>query len=162
MCIRDRYQRRVRGVQPRPRTQQQGVQGHSPPMSFNATAYSQGLDRDRTPSETEAKLLEQQLQVPSQEFVQRGDDILRIEREVTEVAEISQDLAVMIDSQKPLIATTDHNIDATADNTARGNENLRKAVSGRNWKQKICCGILLMLSIFNMICIIIIIKRQSK
>eukprot|EP00656_Telonema_subtile_P002140 TRINITY_DN10928_c0_g1_i2.p1 TRINITY_DN10928_c0_g1~~TRINITY_DN10928_c0_g1_i2.p1 ORF type:complete len:135 (+),score=37.83 TRINITY_DN10928_c0_g1_i2:194-598(+) len=134
-------------------------------MSFqdnNAYASVDHMGRQKTDSEVEAQLMSDQLQVPAAQLQQRNDNILTIERDLEEIAGVVQDVAVLVDNDRTKVAAIDQHLDDTTNNTGAGNENLRKAVSGRNWKQSCCCAILGLLSIFNTVCIIIIIKRQSK
>merc|ERR1711907_145547 len=136
-------------------------------MSFEDSGSYQRVpqdnhDRNRTPSEADAQALQAQLQVPAHELQARNNNLLTIERDVVEVAEVAADLPLMVDADsKTKVAAIGQHIDQTTDNTQAANTNLRKAITGRNWKQTFCCALLALLSIFNTICIIIIIKRES-
>merc|ERR1711865_325341 len=124
-------------------------------MSFDDadSGYANPADRSRTASDMEAASLTTSLQVPSSELQQRHDNILTIENQLQDVNEMAGDIAIMVNADKHKVVAIGQNIDDTAGYTQGGHENLSKAVSGRSWKQRFCCVLLALLTIFNTIMI---------
>ncbi|XP_067138313.1 syntaxin-12 [Centruroides vittatus] len=107
------------------------------------------------------KKMEADLEFEQQLLAEREQRIQQIEADMLDINSVFRDLAALVHEQGATIDTIESNVEAVAENTARGTEHLSKASRYQRGYRKKLCLLLLILAVVILVIVLIVILSKN-